>query len=144
MLLSLDGTFLVQILNFVVFWILLRYLFILPTRRAIEERQRLIATMLREADEFAARAAALQAQADGLLDDARRQSAEILRTAAAQASAEASQFERKAIDEAAASVQLAHATIGAERRQAEDRQAPFVEELARAMMQRAVEAGGAA
>ena len=137
MLLSIDGTFLFQILNFIIFWMLLTYVFIAPTRRAIEQRQRYIAGLYHTADEFAAQAAALQAQADATLNEARRQTDEVMRAAAARASDEAHAIEREAAHDAAAVVQLAHATVATERAQAVERQQAFVHELARSMVQRA-------
>jgi F-type H+-transporting ATPase subunit b len=144
MLLSIDGTFLVQILNFVVFWVLLNIVFIAPTRRAIEERMRLIAATQREAREFQERAAALQAEADALIDAARRRTDEIMREAATRAAAESHDIERKASEEAAASVALAHAAVASERAHATEKQGPLVQELARAMVNRAVELEGVA
>lgn len=137
MLLSIDGTFLVQIVNFIAFWVLLNFLFIRPTRKAIEERLHLIATQQREAEELRVRAAALQAQADAILDGGRKKTDEIMRAAAASAAEESHRIERGAADEAAASVALAHATVASERTQATAKQAPFVKELARAMADRA-------
>jgi F-type H+-transporting ATPase subunit b len=144
MLLSIDGTFLAQILNFVAFWVLLNFLFIAPTRKVIEERQRLIATQHREADEFRAQSAALHAQAAALLDEARRRTDEVMREAAARASAETSAIEKGAAGEASAVVALAHATVASERAQASAKQAGFVSELARSMSQRALGLDGAA
>ena len=144
MLLTIDGTFLVQILNFVVFWVLLNYVFIAPTRRAIEERLRLIAATQRESRELRERAAALQAEADALIDAARRRTEEIMREAATRAAAESHDIERKASDEAAASVALAHAAVASERAHATEKQGLLVQELARAMVNRAVEMEGAA
>lgn len=144
MLLSIDGTFLVQILNFVAFWVLLNYLFIAPTRRAIEERQLLIATQHRQADDLRSQAAALQAQAASIIDEARRKTDEIMREAAARASAESHEIERRASEEAAAIVTLAHANVTAERDRAIAKQGPFVADLAKAMTQRALDLEGAA
>jgi len=144
MLLSIDGTFLVQILNFVAFWLLLNVLFIAPTRKVLEERQRLIATQHREGDALRAQAAELRAQAAALLDDARRKTDEVIRTAAAQASAETSTIEKKAAEEAAATVALAHANVASERAQASAKQSGFVTELARSMSDRALGVGGKA
>ena len=144
MLLTIDGTFLVQILNFVVFWVLLNIVFIGPTRRAIEERLRLIAATQREAKELREHAAALQAEADTLIDAARRRTEEIMRDASTRAAAESHEIERKASDEAAASVALAHAAVASERAHATEKQGPLVQELARAMVNRAVELEGAA
>ena len=138
MLLTIDGTFLVQIINFVIFWTLLNWLFIGPTRRAIEERQRRIASIYKETDEFAEEARRLQAQADAILDEARRTIDETMRAAASRASDEGHAIERKATDEAAAIVALAQATVAAERAQAVAKQGPFVDELAQTMAQRAI------
>jgi F-type H+-transporting ATPase subunit b len=137
MLLSIDGTFLIQILNFILFWVLLNFLFIAPTRRTIEQRQRYVAGLYREGDEFAAKAAQLQARADGILNDARRQTEEAMRAAAARASDDVHSIERKASEEAVATIQVAHATVASERMQALDKQQAFVAELAHDMVERA-------
>ncbi len=144
MLLSIDGTFLIQILNFVVFWILLNIVFIAPTRRAIEERLRLIAATQRESRELLERAAAIQAEADALIDAARRRTDDIMREAAGRAAAESRDIERAASEKAAASVALAHASVASERAHATEKQGALVQELARAMVHRAVELEGAA
>jgi F-type H+-transporting ATPase subunit b len=137
MLLSIDGTFLVQILNFILFWVLLNYFFVAPTRRAIEERQKFVANLYREGDELQAKAAALQAQANVILNEARRTTEEAMRTAGAQAADESHLIERKAAEEAAASIAFAHATVAAERQQAVEKQQAFVTDLARTMVGRA-------
>jgi F0F1-type ATP synthase membrane subunit b/b' len=144
MLLSIDGTFLIQILNFAAFWILLNFLFIAPTRRAIEERQRLLAAQHREADELRAQSAAIRSQAAAILDEARRRTDELMREAAARASAETSAIEKSAAEEAGAIVALAHASVASERAQASAKQAAFVSELARSMSQRALGLEGVA
>jgi F0F1-type ATP synthase membrane subunit b/b' len=123
---------------------LLNIVFIAPTRRAIEERLRLIAATQREAREFQERAAALHAEADALIDAARRRTDEIMREAATRAAAESHDIERKASEEAAASVALAHAAVASERAHATEKQGPLVQELARAMVNRAVELEGVA
>jgi F-type H+-transporting ATPase subunit b len=137
MLLSIDGTFLVQILNFIVFWTLLNYLFIAPTRRAIEQRLAYVTRLYHEGDDMAAKARALQSQADGILNEARRRTDEAMRVAAGEAADEAHRIERAAAEDAAATVQVAHATVAAERTQALEKQQSFVTELAQAMVSRA-------
>ena len=136
-MLSIDGTFLVQILNFIVFWILLNWLFIRPTRRAIEARRQYVAKLYDDADAFGRQATALQAEADGILGAARRQTDEMMRQASAQASQATHEIERGASEEAAATVQLAHATVASERSQALSKQQSFVQELARSMVEKA-------
>lgn len=144
MLLTIDGTFLVQMLNFIVFGILLNIVFIAPTRRAIEVRMRIIADQQRDARAFREHADALKAEADAVIDAARRRTDEIIREAAARAAADAHTIERKASDEAAAHVALAHASVASERARATEKQGALVEDLARAMVLRAVDPDGAA
>jgi len=137
MLLSLDGTFVLQIINFVIFWALLNYLFIAPTRRAIEERQRFIQGRYAEAQELDEAAAKLRQQAEDILGQARRQTHEIMRAATSDAEAAARDVDARALEEANALIQLAQATVANERMKAIESQGPFVEELARTMVARA-------
>jgi len=137
MLLTIDGTFFVQILNFILFWVLLNYFFIAPTRRAIEQRQKYVADLYHKGDEMQTKAAALRAQADAILAEARRKTEEAIRAAAAEASDEVHLIERKAADEASASIALAHANVAAERQQAVEKQQAFVTDLAHTMVERA-------
>ena len=139
MLLSIDGTFLIQILNFIAFWVLLNVLFIAPTRRAIEARLRLVSGTLAEADTLRSQREAIEAEAASILDDARKRTDEIMRTAAARASDEVREIERRAAEDAAAAVALAHANVAAERSAAVEKQGPFITELAQAMTERALE-----
>lgn len=144
MLLSLDGTFFIQILNFVVFWMLLNWLFIAPTKRAIEERQRQIALRYEEGKASRVHADALRAEATATLDEARRRTGELVRDASTRAAAEVDEIEGRAATEAAATVQLAHATVAAERSDAVAKQGPFIADLSRAMADRALELDGVA
>ena len=144
MLLTIDGTFLVQMLNFIVFGVLLNVVFIAPTRRAIEARMRIIADQQREARALREQADALNVEADAVIDAARRRTDEVMREAAARASTEVHEIERKASEEAAASVAFAHASVASERALATEKQGPLVDDLARAMVTRAVDLGGAA
>ena len=79
----------------------------------------------------------MQVQADAILNEARKQTDELMRAASAKASDEAHAIEREAANQAAATVQLAHATVAQERAQALARQQAFVHELARSMVERA-------
>ena len=69
---------------------------------------------------------------------------DVMREAAARAAADVHEIERKASDEATASVALAHASVASERAVATENQGPLVEDLARAMVTRAIDLGGAA
>ena len=144
MLLNLDGTFLIQMINFVIFWMLLNWLFIAPTRRAIDARLRYIATQYSEADELTSVADTLQAQTEAALDEGRRQTGTIMRETAAEADRIVRSIENAGMEEANAAVQLARATVAAEEARAVETQGPFVEELARTMVERATAIGSAA
>jgi hypothetical protein len=61
-----------------------------------------------------------------------------MRAAAAQASDETHAIERRAVEEATATIALAHATVAGERAQAEAKQGPFITDLARTMAERAL------
>jgi F-type H+-transporting ATPase subunit b len=137
MLLSLDGTFLIQILNFIVFWALLNYLFVAPTRRAIEARQRFLAAQHAEADELSSVASSLAEEMQRVLNEARRQTAAIMREAAADAERKVREIEHEALEEANALAQRARVAVAGEQAQAISKQGPFVEELARTMVERA-------
>lgn len=141
MLLSIDGTFLVQILNFILFWVLLNYLVIAPIRRAIDQRSKYVTNLYREGDELEAQASGLRAQAEAIVSGARRKTDEAMRAAAAQAADTTHAIERKAAEEAAATVQMAHATVASERAIAVEKQHDFVEELAQTMVERATASG---
>ena len=146
MLLSIDGTFLVQILNFVVFWVLLNYRVhradapgdrsaAARTSRAVPQRE---AQAVADARAATRKRKPIADEARRAVDEAMRARGERRRRTKCHA------IERKASDEAAATVALAHATVADERAQAIAKQGPFVDELARTMAQRALEhrAGG--
>jgi F0F1-type ATP synthase membrane subunit b/b' len=67
-----------------------------------------------------------------------------MREAPTRAAAEVHEIERKASEEAAAHVALAHASVASERARATEKQGPLVEDLARAMVTRAVDLGSTA
>jgi len=137
MLIVPDGTIFIQILNFVVFWALLNYLFIRPTQKAIMERQRHIAEAHGEADALTAQAAQLQAEAEAIRAQAARRAQELLRKAAAEAAAQVKTIERETENTAAQIVAAARSAVEKERSVIVAAQQPFIAELARQMADRA-------
>lgn len=138
MLLTLDGTFFIQMFNFIVFWMLLNIVFIEPTRRAIEARLRHIKQQYDESNEYKRRADSVVAHAEDILAQARRETDRFMRGAAADASAQVHAIEGKSAEEAGAIIRLAQATVASERAQTESDVTPFVDRLARDMLDRAV------
>jgi F-type H+-transporting ATPase subunit b len=138
MLLQLDGTFVVQIINFVLFWVLLNYLYIIPTRRAMEARRDYIAGLAADAERFEDEAGALIAQANAKLDQARRTADGIMRAAAADAASQVGAIETKTAERVNEIVMQARSTVEAERTKALAESTAFVRELAAQMAERAI------
>ncbi|MBC5825696.1 MAG: ATP synthase F0 subunit B [Candidatus Eremiobacteraeota bacterium] len=138
MLILPDGTLFVQILNFVVFWMLLNFFFIRPTQRKIDERLRHVARQYEEADASAAQSAAIMEQASGIVRDAARRAEALMREAAGRAAKETSAIEKDAVAQAATATENARATVAAERDRAQAAALPLIGELAREMVTKAM------
>src|SRR5579875_2153658 len=120
MLFSLDGTFVVQLINFAIFFGLVTVLFIKPVGAAIAERRRYIDSVMADFDEYQRRLAAARA---AIAKDVEAVNAEYAGRVA------------RIIEEAQATVQREMAQA----RSAEDR---LVRELAAEMLARTFAAGG--
>ena len=138
MLLAIDGTFLVQMVNFIIFWALLNFLFISPVRRSIAARQAYVAAQIADAAKFDEQARALRAQAEETLAHSRKRVEGLLRTAEAEADSEVSAIEKSTAERIDEIVRSAHSAVGEERTRAVARQGAFVDELARSMVDRAL------
>lgn len=73
MFLQLDGTFLVQLANFAIFFALLSVLFLKPVGQAIRKRRDYMNGLVRDYDAYQAEANALRANAERVRADARRE-----------------------------------------------------------------------
>ena len=72
MLLSIDGTFIVQLINFAIFFALVNAIFISPVRRSIVARRQFIDGVTRDYEGYRGEAVRLRTEAQGLLSAARR------------------------------------------------------------------------
>ena len=121
MLLSLDGTLIVQVINFGIFYLILNALFVAPTRKSRMERYERIRkieeeteTLVKQARELRAQTAAFLAaayrEADARISradaEAGRKAGEIIAAAHADAKAKAEQA-RKVVDGELAALQAA-------------------------------------
>lgn len=121
MLLSLDGTLIVQVINFGIFYLILNAFFVAPTRKSRTERYERIRsieeeteTLVKEARELRAQTAAFLAaayrEADARISradaEAGRQSGEIIAAAHADAKAKA-EAARKVVEGEIAALQAA-------------------------------------
>lgn len=86
MFLRLDGTFLIQLVNFAIFFALLNVLFLKPVGRAIAKRREYIKSVTADYDKYQGEANALRANDERLRADARRDAEQIVAKGRADAS----------------------------------------------------------
>jgi F-type H+-transporting ATPase subunit b len=87
--LSIDGTMVVQLLNFAIFFAVLNVVFLRPVAAAIRKRREYINSLVSDYDRYQAEAQSLREQAEGIRAAARREAEQHVSSARAQASNEA-------------------------------------------------------
>jgi F-type H+-transporting ATPase subunit b len=138
MLLSLDGTLVVQLVNFIIFLVILNAIFLKPVGSAIAARRAYIDKVGADIAQFEYDLKSLRVQADEKRSAARRRADAIVGEARAQAQTEAAAIITDHQEQAGAITAEAQATAALELAQARASGAVAVEALAREMLQRAV------
>jgi F-type H+-transporting ATPase subunit b len=138
MLLSIDGTLVVQLVNFVIFLVILNAIFLKPVGSAIAARRAYIDKVGADIAQFEYDLKSLRAQADEKRALARRRADATVSEARAQAQAEAASIIAEHQVQASVIIAEAQATAGLEIAQARASGAAVVEALAREMLERAV------
>ena len=138
MLLSIDGTLVVQLVNFIIFLVILNAIFLKPVGSAIAARRAYIDKVGADISQFEYDLKALAAQADDRRSAARRRADAIVGEARAQAQAEAASVITDHQVQAGAILAEAQATANLELAAARSNGAPVIEQLAREMLSRAV------
>jgi len=138
MLLSIDGTLVVQLVNFVIFLIILNRIFLRPVGRAIAVRRAYIDKVGADIAQFEHDLKSLSALAAEKRATARRRAEANVAEARSQAQSEAATIVADHQAQAAAIAAEAQATAGLELAQARSNAAAIVESLAREMLDRAV------
>lgn len=138
MLLSLDGTLVVQIVNFVVFLLILNAIFLKPVGKAIAERRAYINGIAADIEQFETDIKSLRAQAEEARAAARREADAALAQARSEAQKTASALLAERAEEAAAIAHQAQATVQLELAQARSHEKELVDQLARTMLERAL------
>lgn len=138
MLLSLDGTLLVQLVNFVVFLLILNGIFLKPVGAAIAKRRAFIDGVAQDIEQFELDVKALRAQAGEVRATARREADAHFATVRAGAQGEAGSIISDHQVQAAALTDEAQATVALEAATARSQEPQLVESLARTMLERAV------
>jgi F-type H+-transporting ATPase subunit b len=138
MLLSLDGTLVVQLVNFVVFLVILNAIFLKPVGGAIAKRRAYINGVAADIEHFEVDIKALRAQAEEQRALARRDAEATIAEARATAQGEAESIVSDHQIQASALVAEAHATVALESTAARAEEDAIVASLARTMLERAV------
>jgi F-type H+-transporting ATPase subunit b len=138
MLLSLDGTLFVQLVNFIVFIAILNVIFLKPVGSAIAARRAYIDSVSADITQAEADLKALRSQGDDTRSAARRAADATIGQSRAQAQAEAAAIIAEHQIEASVIIAEAQSSVGLEVAQARLSGGPVVEALARQMLERAV------
>lgn len=141
MLFTLDGTFVVQLINFAIFFALVSWLFIKPVGKAIAERRRYIDSVTADYDAYAEQVGELRGIAEARRAAARRDADAALAAARAQAAKEVEAINAEYAARSAAIIEEAQATVAREMTQARASEERLVRELAGEMVDRALSAG---
>ena len=136
MFLKLDGTFIVQLINFAIFFAILNVVFIRPVGAAIVKRREYINSLTNDYDRYQAEATALRTQAEAIRAAARREAEAALARARAQASNEAAALQAEYNEQAVGLVEAANRTVAAELEQARVSEPALVRDLAALMVDR--------
>ncbi len=144
MLLSLDGTLWVQLLNFLVFLVVLNAIFLKPVGAAIAKRREYIDGVARDIEQFEADVKMLRVQAEERRAAARREADALIAQARSEAQSEAAAVSADFAAQAVRLVEEAHATVAHEVTQARENEQRIIESLADTLLTRAIGSGIAA
>ncbi|MFN2448309.1 MAG: hypothetical protein ABR508_00755 [Candidatus Baltobacteraceae bacterium] len=136
MFLKVDGTFWIQLINFAIFFAILRVVFLRTVGKAIAERRAYIEGLTGDYERLQAEAAAARTQAEHLRAAARREAEAVLARARADASNRAAAIASDFNAKASAEVERAHETVNAELQAARASQPQAVNELANLVLAR--------
>jgi len=142
--LSVDATLIVQVVNFIVFLLVLNVVFTRPVGAAIAKRRAYINSLSADTEQAEADLKALHAQADGKRAAARREAADLLVKARGAAHDEAAALAAGAASRASAIVAAAQQTVAAELAEARTKEDDIVAALSRTLLERALDPGAAA
>lgn len=143
MFLSIDGTLLVQVVNFVLFIILLNLVFLRPVGRAIAERRAYIDGLARDIESAEAEVRSARGTAEEHRAAARREADAAIAKARTAAQTEAGELAGGYQRRAQVIVEDAHRQVSGEVEAARADEAQVVDGLARTMLERAIGSGAA-
>ena len=140
--LQLDGTFWVQLINFAIFYAIVRVIFLNPVGEAIRKRREYIDGVQNDYRTFTEQARALRSEAEAGRAAARREAEEHVMAARADADREAGKISADYTEKATAIADEARSTVEAELKTAREREAELAGTLGQSLLQRAMGALG--
>jgi len=138
MFLSLDGTALVQLVNFAIFFVILNVVFLRPVGEAIRKRRNYIRSLTQDYDRYQAQAASLRTQAESVRAAARREAELQLSKARADASNQAADVSTRYAQQATQTIEDAQRTVAGELAAARAGEGSIIADLAEEMLRRAL------
>ncbi|MFN2459134.1 MAG: ATP synthase F0 subunit B [Candidatus Velthaea sp.] len=144
MFLRIDGTLLVQIVNFIIFLAVLNVVFMRPVGAAIAKRRAYINGLAADIEQAETDVKSLRGQADAKRAAARREAEELIAKARAEAQNEAAASAGASMERAAEIVSAAHKAVQAELAAARANEDAIVRDLAQTLVSRALGPGAAA
>jgi F-type H+-transporting ATPase subunit b len=138
MFLSVDGTVVIQLINFVIFFAILNVVFLRPIGKAIRERRAYIDGVKRETEQSLMEARRLRAEAEQQRAAARRAALEHFTAARGEAIDEADRLAREHAAAATGVADEARATVELEMQAARLRHDELAAELGKDLLDRAV------
>jgi F-type H+-transporting ATPase subunit b len=134
--LSVDGTIFVQLINFAIFFVLLRAIFLGPVGKAVAARRDYINSLTNDYDRYQGEAATLRTQAQAIRAQARRESEAYLAKARAEATDEAGRIAARYAEQVQREIEQANRTVDAELAAARAHEGQRAGELAELMLSR--------
>jgi F-type H+-transporting ATPase subunit b len=134
--LSVDGTLVIQLINFAIFFALLNVVFLRPVATAIAKRREYINSLVSDYDRYQAEARSLRAEAEALRVAARREAEHRVASARAQGSNEAAEISSRFAAKAQSVADEARKTAEAELEAARTGESEAVRRLAGLMLER--------
>lgn len=141
--LSINGTLVIQLINFAIFFAILNVVFLRPVAGAIRKRREYINGLVADYDRYQAEAKVLRDQAESVRAAARRDAEQRVTAARAKASNEAAELAARYARDVQAIVERATAQVTAELEAARGGEERAVNELATLMVERTTAEAGA-
>jgi F0F1-type ATP synthase membrane subunit b/b' len=138
MFLQIDGTFIVQLINFAIFFALLNLVFLRPVSAAIRKRREYINSVTTDYDAYQAQAKTLREQAESVRAAARRDAEAAIAQARATASNTVSELTLSYGSQAQSTIEAATKIVSGELDQARTHEPALVAQLSDLMLARTI------